>query len=280
MNGATHAPLDPSEAGATVNTAACSADFDPRRDVSFVVVSCDRYGDLWDPFFSSMEKHWPDCPFPAYLVTNEARYERPGVSVIHVGPDRDYASNLIAAVNAVTTPWVVLWLEDLMFTSRVDTERLLEIVNEAVAAGAGYLKLTTDAPLSFDDDRGQRIGAIPRGVRYRSAIGTALYRRETLLYLLVPGLSAWELDKSQRSNALPEPFMALTVREARRPILPLINTVIKGEWYRPAVRFLQREGFGAVIPGRRRQSLRQYLYIRTYLLRIAIYRFLRRHWRD
>jgi hypothetical protein len=255
-------------------------DFDPRTDVSFVIVSCDRYQDLWQPFFSCMDRHWADCPFPVYLVTNEAPFRRSGVSVIHVGPDRDYASNLITAVSAVPTPWVILWLEDLVFTGRVDTERLLSIVTEAVAAGAGYLKLTTDAPLSFEDEQGQRIGAIPTGVRYRSAIGTALYRKDTLLQLLVPGLSAWELDRSDLSNRLPEPFMALTVREARKPIMPLINTVIKGEWYRPAVPFLRREGFAALLPGRRRQSLWQYLYIQLYLVRIGLYRALRRHWYD
>jgi hypothetical protein len=227
-----------------------------------------------------MDRYWPDCPFRVYLVTNEAAYDRKGVAVIHIGPDRDYANNLIAAVNEVPTPWLILWVEDALFTERLDTERLLSILNEAVAAGAGYLKLTPDAPLSFDDAQGQRIGEIPRRVRYRSAVGTALYRKETLLSLLVPGMSAWETDKSGKSNELPEPFMALTVREARRPLLPIINAVIKGEWYRPAVAFLRREGYGAVLSGRRRQSWRKYLYIQAYLLRIALYRTMRRHWHD
>lgn len=254
--------------------------FDPRRDVTFVVISCDRYSDLWDPFFGCLERYWPDCPFPVALVTNEKPYDREGVEVIHIGPDRDYASNLIAAVHAVRTPWLILWVEDAIFTDRIDTERLLAILSEAAAAGAGYLKLTADAPLSFDDANGERIGEIPRGVRYRSAVGTALYRKETLLHLLVPGWSAWQIDKSDRSNDLQEPFMALTVREARRPLLPIINAVIKGEWYWPAPPFLAKEGFGAVLPGRRRQPLGRYLYIQAYLFRMALYRMLRRHWYD
>jgi hypothetical protein len=257
-----------------------SQEFDSRRDVSFVVISCDRYKDLWEPFFGCLDRYWSDCPFPVYLVTNEAPYERDGVALIHIGPDRDYASNLIAAVNAVPTPWLILWVEDAVFTKRIDTDRLLSILSEAVAARAGYLKLTSDAPLSFDDAHGERMGEIPRGVRYRSAIGTALYRKDTLLKLLVPGLSAWELDKSGRSNDIAEPFMALTVSEARRPLLPAINAVIKGEWYRPVVGFFRREGYAAVLPGRPLQPWWRYLYIHAYLLRIALYRTLRRHWYD
>lgn len=257
-----------------------SPGFDPRRDVSFVVISCDRYSDLWEPFFGCMSKYWPDCPFPVYLVTNEASYSRRGVSVINIGPDRDYANNLISAVRAVPTPWLILWVEDALITGPVDTERLVSILNEAAAAGAGYLKLTPDAPLSFDDSEGQRIGALPKGVRYRSAIGSALYRKETLLELLVPGLSAWEMDKSARSNEMTEPFMALTVREARWPPIPAINAVIKGRWNRPVVPFLRGEGYSAVLRGRMRLSLRSYAYIKAYLLRIALYRMFRRHWYD
>jgi hypothetical protein len=254
--------------------------FDPEKDVSFVVISCDRYRDLWDPFFGCLEKYWPDCPFRVFLVTNEGRYDRPGVSVINIGPDQDYANNLITALKGVPTEWLILWVEDGVFTERIDTPRLLSILREAVGAGAGYLKLTPDAPLSFADSSGERIGAIPRGVRYRSAIGAALYRKETLLKLLIPGASAWEMDKSGRSNDFPEPFMALTVREARRPLLPAINAVIKGKWYLPVVGFFRREGYASVLPGRQRQSVWSFLYIHAYLARIAMYRVLRRHWYD
>jgi hypothetical protein len=252
--------------------------FVPARDCAFVVVSCDAYRDLWDPFFGCMTRYWPDCPLPLYLVTNEADYQRPGVTVIRVGPDRDYSSNLAAAVAAVPTPWLIAWIEDLMFTSPVDTERVLSLLSEAVARRAGYLKLSTDAPLSYDDGEGERIGEIPRGVRYRSAIGTAFYRRETLQALLVPGWSAWELDRSTLSDRFAEPFMALTVRESRRPPLPVINTVIKGRWHRPAVSFFRREGFGSILPGRQVQTWKDYLYIRVYLMRVAAYRIVRRHW--
>ncbi|MHB1265452.1 MAG: hypothetical protein ACYC1S_13710 [Gemmatimonadaceae bacterium] len=254
--------------------------FDARRDVSFLVISCDKYKDLWDPFFGCLDKYWPDCPFPVYLATNEASYPRADVSVINIGPDRDYANNLITAVSAIPTPWVILWVEDGIFTERIDSTRIIGLLESAVAAGAGYLKLTPDAPLSFDDRHGERIGEIPRGVRYRSAIGTALYRKDILLHLLVPGWSAWQLDKSERSNDIPDPFMALTVREARRPPLPIVNAVIKGRWHRPAVPFLRREGFASVLPGRDVASWRSYLYIRFFLARVALLRLLRRHWYD
>jgi hypothetical protein len=257
-----------------------SVPFDPRKDISLVVLSCDRYSDLWEPFFGCLERYWPDCPFKVHLVTNIAPYQRPGVSVINIGPDRDHASNLIEVVNAVTTPWLILWVEDYFFTERIDTARVLSILEEAVGKGADYLKLTEDAPLSYDETDGARVGEIPRGVRYRSAIGTALYRKETLRKLLIPGMSIWQLDKSRKSDELPDVFMALTLGASRKPPLPIINAVVKGRWHWVAPAFLRREGYHSVLAGRQRQSFWSYLYIRAYWLRIAMYQMLRRHWYD
>lgn len=249
-------------------------------DVSFVVLSCDRYRDLWDPFFSCFEQYWPDCPFPVHLVTNHADYPRAGVHVIRLGEDRDYSSNLLAVLEQITTPWLILWVEDYFLSERIDTARLLSILDEAVGRGADYLKLTEDAPLSYDDRAGERVGEIPRGVRYRSAIGSALYRKETLRKLLVPGLSIWALDKSTKSNELPDVFMALTVSAARQRLLPNINAVIKGQWHYDAPAFLARHGFGHLVAGRRRQSLKAYLYIKAYWWRMGLYQLRRKHWYD
>lgn len=257
-----------------------SVAFNPRDEVSFVILSCDRYSDLWDPFFGCFDKYWPDCPFKLFLVTNHSRYERPGVSVISIGPDRDYATNLLAVLDTVKTPWIILWVEDYFLTKTINTARLFSILEEAVSKGADYLKLTEDAPLSYNDAHGAQVGEIPRGVKYRSAIGTALYRRETLRKLLIPGMSIWQLDKSQRSNELNDVFMALTLKSAKNPPLPSINSVIKGRWHWSAPSFLRREGFGEVVPGRKRQAFLGYIYIRAYWIRMAIYHMLRRHWYD
>ena len=46
-----------------------------RSDCSILVVSCDRYRDLWTPFFTLFQRYWPDCDMPVYLGTNCAQVE-------------------------------------------------------------------------------------------------------------------------------------------------------------------------------------------------------------
>ena len=45
-------------------------------------------------------------------------------------------------------------------------------------------------------------GELPKGIRYRSAIGATLYHKSTLKKLLTQGLHAWDIDKSNLSDSL------------------------------------------------------------------------------
>lgn len=247
-------------------------------NIAFIVVSCDKYADLWDPFFHSLRKNWPDCPYSVYLVTNHKDYDAPGVKVIKVGDDLSYSDNLEAAISQINEPWAILWLEDIFIARPVNTRRLQDIIAQAQAIPVGYLKLSTDLPLSYDGVPGQEIGPLPKGIRYRSAIGLSLYKIETLKKLLIPGASAWDLDKSTLSNELDEPFYALTSKAARRPPIPIINTVIKGRWHRSAIPYLKKEGFAHLIKDRKRLGIGGSLYISLFLLHNCALRALKKHW--
>lgn len=247
--------------------------------VGFVVVSCDRYADLWDAFFHCQRRYWPDLPYPVYLTTNHKDYDAPDVTVVKVGNDQCYADNIRAALEQVEEPWVILWLEDAFLSRRVDTARLARIVERAQAVPVGYLKLSTDLPLSYDYSFDREIGPIPKGIRYRSAVGLSLYHVDTLKKLLVPGASAWDLDVSAKSNELDEPFFALTSRAAWRPVIDYVNGVNKGRWNWFAVPFLKKQGFGHIINGRNRLGPMGGLYIIGFRMHNWAYRLARKYWR-
>jgi len=248
------------------------------ESVAFVVVSCDRYADLWDPFFHCLDKYWSDCPYSVYLVTNHKDYDRPGVTVIKVGDDRSYSDNLRTAVSQLKESWVILWLEDVFISQPVDTRGLQIIIEAAQSINVGYLKLSADLPLSYEGGTPQGIGPIPKGVRYRSAVGLSLYHVETLKRLLIPNATAWELDTSTISNELDIPFYALTGQAARRPPIVWVNGVIKGRWNWPAITFLRKEGFAGLLNGRKRLDLKGYLYIQAFLLHNFVFRTLKKDW--
>jgi len=249
-------------------------------DVVILVVSCDAYKDLWPAYFHSLFKYWPDCPYQICLGSNESEFPDSRVKPIMIGPDKEYSSNLLEMLKRVESSWIILWIEDLFISKKIDTNYISKLVNIAQENKVGYLKLDIGTPWAFTKNKNELVGPLPKGIKYRSGIGLALWNKKTLQKLLIPGESAWEIERngSKRSNSLAEPFYSLTPTVRLNPPITVINSVIKGKWSPDVLEFLKNEGFGYCIPNRKHQSLWSYLYGKAYLFRLDIYRIFRKYW--
>lgn len=251
-----------------------------KSDTVILVVSCDGYKDLWEPYFNSFFKYWPDCPYQVYLGSNESTYSDSRVKSILIGPDKDYSSNLLSMLKKIDSKWLILWIEDLFLYEKIDNDYISKLMGIAKKNKAGYLKLDIGTPWSFTNNKKDLVGPLPKGIRYRSGIGLALWNKNTLTKLLIPGESAWEIERngSKRSNSFKEPFYSLTPLVRKKPPIKVINSVIKGKWSPRVIRFLKKEGYSKLIPLRNHQSLGSYLYSKAYLFRLDIFRILRKYW--
>jgi len=204
--------------------------------ISVLVVSCDSYADLWEPFFTLFRRFWPDCPFEVYLVANHKQPRIPGVEVISVGDDLSWSDNLGRVLRSLRHEYVLLFLDDLMLTGPVATADLASVLQWAAAAKPNYVRLnpTERPPLRSNT----LVGEVPPGALYRTSTVLSLWRRGVLESLLKPGESAWdfELLGSVRSDAIPG-FYATW-----RAHFSVVNCVIKGKWDPHAVRALRQLG--------------------------------------
>jgi len=242
------------------------------KEVSILVVSCDRYTDLWDPFFRCFFKYWPDCPYPVYLGTNYRKFADGRVSSLDIGRDISYSDNLLAMLSRVDSPWVILWVEDRFLSHRVSSERISEVIGKAARHQTGYLKLISASPLVNDHIEGEEFGEIPKGAKYRACITIGLWRKEVLERLLVPGETAWEIERngSRRSALFPERFLAYGRRVRFETAIRDRHILKKGSILRDATPFLLREGLSSRLPGRKVQSLRGYMYHRSYVVLVRL----------
>ena len=242
------------------------------NDVAVLIVSCDKFEDLWLPFFICFFKYWPGCPYPIYLGSNFATYQDARVRPILVGEDIDYSSNLLAMLEAIQQQWIILWIEDRVISSPVRTERISKLVRQAQEWGAAYLKLVANHPFAFPADKSSEVGEIPRGSRYRICMTIALWKKPVLVELLRCGETAWELERrgSERSNRLEEKFLALSIAQRFDPPLPDVHLIIKGRLSRDAPRFIAREHLQGCIGKRSLQTMGSYWYGKVYVVALNI----------
>jgi len=208
-----------------------------KNRLAVLVVSCDKYSDLWEPFFTLFWRFWPDCPFNVYLLSNNIDPAMPRVKSLLIGDDISWSDNLRKSLLQLEEEYVFLFIEDLFLYDFVDTDEVLGVIGNAIDNEANYIRLNA---LPMPDKKfNEKIGIISKGTIYRSSVVSAVWKKSALLDLLKQGESAWDFEifGSVRSDKY-DGFYATWGNE-----LPVINGVIKGKWRRCAVKKCRSLGF-------------------------------------
>ncbi len=203
---------------------------DYAREVSIVVSSCDAFFDAWRPFAFFFRKHWPDCPFPVYLITNGLEVSSAQIESIRTGPDAGWATNMEKALARIDTPYLLYFQEDYFLTRDVDTEQLardIEMTMTRNLAALSFFDLSALEPQPPTPD--ERYIAIPRDSTGRTRLQATLWKHAALRSILVRGETAWDMEArgSDRTRDLP---ISVYARTEEAPIQYLMSGIVRSMW--------------------------------------------------
>jgi hypothetical protein len=203
--------------------------------LAIAVLSCDKYKDLWAPFFELFFKNWPDCPYDVMLFANKESFSDARVKTVLSGPDHDWSSSVKACLKQIDYDYVMLLFDDGFIMNKVDQKKISELVSFIELNKPDYQKFT--AVPKPDIRINSKIGKYLPTTHYRNGL-MSIWKRETLLSLLVEGESAWafELNGLKRSAPL-EHFYGVY-----EEYFDFLHGVEKGLWYQRSVKILQKQG--------------------------------------
>jgi hypothetical protein len=210
--------------------------------VAVVVSSCDSFFDAWRPFVFFFRKYWPDCPFPVFLIVNRLRVRSAIVKPIAVGPDREWASNMITALTYIPQPYILYFQEDYFLNGPVNNERLAEdfayaFENDA-ASFCFYARSQVEAGFRPLNDR---FGVVPRDSDGRTRLQVTLWKRTVLQATLRPAETAWNMEA--RASERTRDLLALSYLQRRdRPIPYLMSAIVRGLWMPEAISLCHEAG--------------------------------------
>ncbi len=102
-------------------------------DLSILVNSCDKYDDLWYPFFELMNIYWPDVKYPIYLNTETKSYENKHdtfqVNAINYPQKATWSQRLLHALKSIPSEFVLFLMDDYFLLNKVNEEEIGDIVN-------------------------------------------------------------------------------------------------------------------------------------------------------
>jgi len=202
---------------------------------SILVSSCDAYEDLWVPFFTQFFRHWPDCPFPAYLGTEAKIYNNNRVTTLLSNGEQIWSNCLLKYLEQIKTPYILLLLEDFFLRKDVKTVEVINALDFLVDKKGKMMRIGRnkpwpsrgiDGPLNENTD----FAIIRPGFPARVTLQASFWEKQALVDLLLAGENIWEFEVkgSERSWKWGNGFFC-TIKS----ILPYKYHVIeKGKWLR------------------------------------------------
>ncbi|HEY3453480.1 MAG TPA: glycosyltransferase family 4 protein [Bryobacteraceae bacterium] len=208
---------------------------------SVLVVSCDRYCDLWVPFFHQFHQYWPDCPFPVYLGANSASYDDPCVYMLQSGADESWSKNLKFFLSRIPTRYVLVLLEDFFLDGPVSNSSLLGHLEALELLGGTVLRLAPNPPPDLCLENFPGVGEIHRQAAFRVSAQPGIWNRNALIAILRDEESAWDFEHlgTERSRADDGGYYCAQVSS-----LPCWHVVERGKWFRPAARYYRKLNIG------------------------------------
>lgn len=205
--------------------------------LGIVVASCDKYSDLWAPLFGQFFKHWPDCPYPVYLVANHQRFDHPKVITLNAGDDLDWSTTIARSIAGLQHTHLLFWIDDAFLSADVDTKKVNALFSLAKEKKANFLRMRPNPKPSVWLDNG--LGVLSREAAYRVSLFATLWDVEMLQTILRPGESAWqfELNGTERSRNF-DGFYSTD-----KEIFSYLHGVERGVWILPAAKQLQKMGY-------------------------------------
>jgi hypothetical protein len=244
---------------------------DLNNNICVLIMSCDKYEDLWNPFFHFFDKYWSDCPYPIYLATNTKSYDHKNVQVINSNHKGTWSEETTIILEKLPFETIIYLQDDYFILNKVDTIALKELSSKIILYNADYLRLfpIIGPDLNFNNE--SNIGLISKEASYRTSLQAAIWRKDALKKLLVSNENQWEFESNSPSRSQKMLFLSIKQQshgKFKNHVYPInyyyLTAVLRGKWRRGILKICKNEGVVLDFNYRKPESYGQYFYQSLY----------------
>jgi len=201
---------------------------------AILIISSDKYKDIWPIFFHFFYKNWENCPFKVYLGSNTVLNQvDPKIQNILSGGNLDWSTSLENILNKIPEKKLLIILEDFLIISQVNSKMVLEQFEYMEKYNVNHMHYyNPDVP--FDSDIDDQYGEYHPGAPLRVNV-FGFWDKNCLMKIIQHGESPWEFEilGSYRSTPF-EKFLAI-----KNQPFKILNLVEKGSYIASSVAFCE-----------------------------------------
>ncbi len=225
------------------------------QDMSIVIITCDAYIDVMQEYMRYFRMNWKDCPFELIVVTEDVDINDERARCITAGKGTEWTQRAIIGIEAASTPYVLMSMDDGFISEPVDTDDVLGIIQFLKDNHIKYYRNPKrkydykDNPV-FDDNA--NVYKIKKNLVYGIDFGHNIWEKNTIRELLGDGSrSAWQIEEYLNEIALnSEPGYYDDYVSDKRNFLNIVETVSGGKWMPKEIKKLELLGIPANLGNR------------------------------
>lgn len=214
-------------------------------DCAIIVMSCDKYSDLWHDFFNLKSINWPRCRLNCYLVTNNKHCKENNVIDILCEDYLNWTGRLKKCLLAIPEKYVILMLEDYYISEEVDNIKVKDLLSLIEKDHISYCKVeerNCSTKKLYKNIEYLRI--ITPDIHYGISLTTSIWEKGFLLEVIGDNdYTAWEfeIDRNRESSEQKE-FSKLCICDIRN-ILNIKHMVQRGKYIGESLKYFQKKGY-------------------------------------
>lgn len=237
------------------------------KDLAILILTCDKYRDLWNPFLTLFDRYWHSPKHNVYFCSDTIKVDWANKIPLVAGKLVSWSERLKLAIAQIPEKYVLLLLDDYFLMSKVN-ETKIELYQQYMEQNnAAYLRIY---PLPLPDEAVEftnEIGLILAGSQYRTSTQAAIWDRKVLFDFIDINESIWDFETigSNRSISIQKPFYGVYDQPNNLAINYFCTAVNSGVWAYEILALDKKESLNIDFTKRKLESILDYSIRYTYL---------------
>lgn len=169
------------------------------NQMTMLIMSCDKFSDLWDGHVQLLEQYWGNRGMKTYLVTDKKSDKIfDNVTVLSTGSDKEWSERLKSALEQVTTDYVFLTLDDYFLIRPVSNQKIANILSIMENDGYDYVRLflRPKCPKKSKISKYDKFYKINTRNRYSVNLYAGIWKKSFIEKTIQEPRNAWQFEVS------------------------------------------------------------------------------------
>lgn len=168
-----------------------------RREYSIIISSCDKYSDIWTPFFTLFFKYYKGRTDHLFLVTETKKYDDNRVNTVNVN-SQSWGKRILQSIEIIDSKYILLLLDDFFIRDIVDVatieQLILEMENESKIGAFYFQHLLDEFSNQVTSSNFNNFSKAKIYTNYKHNLQAALWRTECLKTCIKDFYSPWDFE--------------------------------------------------------------------------------------